>query len=61
MLLPSQEKAAEIKAKLEAGGEGNDWATLADANSSYTNPSTSTVNGGDLGFVTKDNLTLGTA
>jgi parvulin-like peptidyl-prolyl isomerase len=61
MLLPSQEKAAEIKAKLEAGGEGNDWATLADANSSYTNPSTSSVNGGDLGFVSKDNLTLGTA
>ena len=61
MLLPNKEKAAEIKTKLEAGGEGNDWATLANANSSYNDPDTSTVNGGDLGFFSKDSLTLGSA
>jgi len=53
MLLSSQEQAEQIKAKLEAGGEGNDWATLAKANSIYENAAT---DGGDLGFVAKGTI-----
>jgi parvulin-like peptidyl-prolyl isomerase len=56
MLLSSKAQAEEIKTKLEAGGEGNDWSTLAKQYSSYTGAAN---NGGDLGFVSKDSLTLG--
>ena len=50
MLLGSEEQADQIKAKLAAGGEGNDFATLAKANSQYADAAT---NGGDLGWKPK--------
>jgi parvulin-like peptidyl-prolyl isomerase len=53
MLLGSEQQANDIKAKLEQGGEGNDWATLAKANSLETDASS---NGGDQGFVSKGKL-----
>jgi parvulin-like peptidyl-prolyl isomerase len=53
MLLNSQEKALEIKGLLEKGGEGNDFKTLAKANSQYTN---ATEDGGDMGILTKDKI-----
>ena len=49
MLLGSEQQANDIKAKLEQGGEGNDWATLAKANSLDNKASS----GGDWGFVSK--------
>lgn len=58
MLLSSQEQANQIKARLEAGGQGNDWATLAKQYSSYSGAAS---DGGDMGFVSKDTLTLGDA
>jgi len=53
MLLGSLDQAQDIKAKLEAGGEGNDFATLAKANSQFGNAST---DGGDLGLLSKDDV-----
>ena len=53
MLLGSLQQADAIKAKLAAGGDGNDWATLAKANSQYTNAAT---DGGDLGLKAKGTL-----
>lgn len=53
MLLGNLQQAEDIKAKLAAGGEGNDWATLAKANSQWDNAS---ENGGDLGNITKGTL-----
>jgi parvulin-like peptidyl-prolyl isomerase len=53
ILVGSKEKALEIKAKLEAGGEGNDFETLAKANSEYTDAST---NGGELGWKSKGDM-----
>lgn len=53
MLLGSLQQAEEIKAKLAAGGDGNDWATLAKANSQYKNAAT---DGGDLGNIAKGTL-----
>jgi parvulin-like peptidyl-prolyl isomerase len=60
MLLGSQEQALDIKGKLEAGGQGNDFATLAKANSQEANASTDS---GDLGLLSKDEITtkLGSA
>ncbi len=55
MLLGSLQQAEDIKAKLAAGGEGNDWATLAKAYSQWDKAS---ENGGDLGNIAKG--TLGT-
>jgi parvulin-like peptidyl-prolyl isomerase len=53
MLLGSLQEAEAIKAKLAAGGEGNDWATLAKANSQ--SPSAAT-DGGDQSFKAKGTL-----
>jgi hypothetical protein len=53
MLLGSRQQAEEIKAKLVAGGEGNDWATLAKYNSQYKD---APLNGGDLNFLAKGTL-----
>ena len=53
MLLGNLQQAEDIKAKLTAGGEGNDWATLAKANSQWDNAS---ENGGDLGNIAKGTL-----
>jgi hypothetical protein len=53
MLLANEQQANDIKAKLEQGGEGNDWATLAKANSLDSNVSTDS---GDKGFVSKGTL-----
>lgn len=52
MLLRSAEQAADIRTKLEQGGEGNDWDTLAKANS-LDNVASS---GGDRGFISKGTL-----
>jgi parvulin-like peptidyl-prolyl isomerase len=53
ILLGSKDKALEIKAKLEAGGEGNDFETLAKANSEYSSADT---NGGDLEWKSKGDM-----
>ncbi len=53
MLLGNLQQADAIKAKLAAGGDGNDWATLAKANSQ--SPSAAT-DGGDLSFKAKGTL-----
>jgi parvulin-like peptidyl-prolyl isomerase len=53
MLLGSLQEAEAIKTKLAAGGEGNDWATLAKANSQ--SPSAVT-DGGDQSFKAKGTL-----
>ena len=52
MLLRSKQQADDIKAKLEQGGEGNDWASLAKANSLDDKASS----GGDRGFVSKGKI-----
>lgn len=52
MLLGSEQQVNDIKAKLEQGGKGNDWATLAKANSTGSKASS----GGDWGFVSKGTL-----
>jgi len=54
MLLNSKEVAEKVKADLAAGGEGKDFITLAKANSQYAN---ATENGGDLGTLTKTEIT----
>jgi len=51
MLLGSQIEAEQIKAQLEGGA---DFATLAKANSQYSN---ATTDGGDLGNLSKDDVT----
>lgn len=53
MLLKSEEEALQIKARLEAG---EDFATLANEFSQYTNLSTGTINGGDLGWKSKGDM-----
>jgi parvulin-like peptidyl-prolyl isomerase len=53
ILLGSKEKALDIKSKLETGGEGNDFATLAKANSLDSQLET---NSGDFGMQTKDDV-----
>ncbi len=53
MLLPSREKADEIKALLGQGGEGNDFVTLAKTHSQRAN---ATEDGGDLGVMTRDQI-----
>jgi parvulin-like peptidyl-prolyl isomerase len=53
MLLGSKEQADQIKAKLAAGGEGNDFATLAKANFQYQNAAT---DGGDVGWKSKGEM-----
>jgi parvulin-like peptidyl-prolyl isomerase len=50
MLLGSKQEADEIKTQLVAGGEGQDFVTLARANSQYTDAAT---NGGDMDILTK--------
>jgi parvulin-like peptidyl-prolyl isomerase len=53
MLLSSQQQASEIKARLDAGGSGNDFSSLAKQYSSYSDAAT---NGGDLGMKKKGDL-----
>ena len=53
ILLASEQQALDIKAKLEQGGEGNDWDTLAKANSLHE---TTASSGGDRGFASKGTL-----
>jgi hypothetical protein len=53
MLLGSSQQGEDIISKLIAGGDGNDWDTLAKANSQYDNAS---ANGGDLGYKAKGDL-----
>lgn len=53
ILLGNETEAKDIGIKLATGGDGNDWDSLAKANSQYTDAAT---NGGDLGFVAKGTL-----
>jgi len=61
MVLGSEEEALDIKAKLDAGGEGNDFVTLA---KEYSQMSGAATDGGEYGYLTKqdiiDNTQLGT-
>jgi parvulin-like peptidyl-prolyl isomerase len=52
MLLSNRQQADDIKAKLDQGGEANDWASLAKANSLDDKASS----GGDRGFISKGKI-----